>query len=147
MATATEASQQANRSAMDPKRLVVIFYLLAGIVLALFLERVFGLLWARFGFSDPILIEGLDWKVSTLVGYLLALAAAVAAYMHPRTHTLSLDVAGELMKVTWPTWSETRASTMAVVVASLVAAVLLFFIDTIAYNLMVEWIPTIWGKL
>ena len=147
MATASEASQQANRSAMDPKRLVVIFYLLAGIVLALFLERVFGLLWARFGWSDPVLIEGLDWKVSTLVGYLLAVGIAIGAYFHPRTHALSIDVASEMMKVTWPTWSETRTSTMAVVVASLVAAVILFFIDTIAYNLMVEWIPAVWGKL
>lgn len=147
MATASEASQQANRSAMDPKRLVVIFYLLAGIIMALFLERVLGLLWARFGWGDPILIEGLDWKVSTLVGYLLAVGIAVGAYFHPRTHALSIDVASELMKVTWPTWSETRTSTMAVVVASLVAAVLLFFIDTIAYNLMVEWLPAVWGKL
>ena len=147
MATASEASQQANRSAMDPKRLVVIFYLLAGIVLALFLERVFGLLWAKFGWGDPILIEGLDWKVSTLIGYLLAVAIGVGAYMHPRSHALSHDVAAELMKVTWPTWSETRASTLAVVVASLVAAVLLFFIDTIAYKLMVEWLPAVWGKL
>jgi preprotein translocase subunit SecE len=82
-----------------------------------------------------------------LIGYLLAVGLAVGAYFHPRTHTLSLDVASELMKVTWPTWSETRTSTMAVVVASLVAAVLLFFIDTLAYNLMVEWLPSIWGKL
>jgi preprotein translocase subunit SecE len=147
MATATEASQQANRSVMDPKRLVVIFYLLAGIILALFLERVFGLLWARFGWSDPVLIEGVDWKVSTLVGYLLAVGLAVAGYLHPRSHGLSLEVAAELMKVTWPTWSETRTSTMAVVVASLVAAVILFFIDTIAYSLMVDWLPAVWGKL
>ncbi|WP_426751450.1 preprotein translocase subunit SecE [Myxococcus sp. Y35] len=147
MATASEASQQANRSAMDPKRLVVIFYLLAGIVLALFLEHVFGLLWARFGWSDPVLIEGLDWKVSTLVGYVLAVGLAAGAYFHPRTHVLSIDVASELMKVTWPTWTETKASTMAVVVASLVAAVVLFCIDTAAYNLMVEWLPTMWGKL
>jgi preprotein translocase subunit SecE len=34
-----------------------------------------------------------------------------------------------------------------VVVASVIAAVLLFFIDTIAYNLMVEWLPALWGKL
>ncbi|MFP2928254.1 preprotein translocase subunit SecE [Pyxidicoccus sp. 3LG] len=147
MATASEASQQANRSALDPKRLVVIFYLLAGIILALFLERVFGLLWARFGWSDPVLIDGLDWKVSTLVGYLLAVGLAVGAYFHPRTHSLSLEVASELMKVTWPTWQETRTSTMAVVVASLIAAVVLFCIDTIAYNLMVEWLPAVWGKL
>jgi len=147
MATASEASQQANRSAMDPKRLVVIFYLLAGIILALFLERVSGMLWASFGWPDSVLIEGLDWKVSTLVGYVLAVGLALAGYFHPRTHALSMEVAGELMKVTWPTWGETRASTVAVVVASLVAAVLLFCIDSVAYNLMVEWLPALWGKL
>ncbi|AFE06130.1 hypothetical protein COCOR_04972 [Corallococcus coralloides DSM 2259] len=147
MATASEASQQANRSGIDPKRLVVIFYLVSGIVLALFLEHVFGLLWSRFGWSDVELFEGLGWRVSTLAGYGVALALVLTAYFHPRTHALSIDVAAELMKVTWPTWSETRASTMAVVVASLVAAVLLFCIDTVAYNLMVEWLPALWGKL
>ncbi len=147
MATASEASQQANRSGMDPKRLVVIFYLIAGIVLALFLEHVLGLLWARLGWTDRELFEGLGWRVSTLVGYLLAAGLVIGAYMHPKSHELSLDVASELMKVTWPSWTETRASTMAVVVASLVAAVILFFIDTIAYNLMVEWLPAVWGKL
>ncbi|ADO72797.1 preprotein translocase subunit SecE [Stigmatella aurantiaca] len=147
MATATEASQQANRSAMDPKRLVVIFLILAGIVAALFFEHVLGLVWARFGWGDPVLIEGLDWQVSTLVGYLLALGLAVGTWFHPKSHALAIDIASELMKVTWPTWSETRASTVAVVVASVVAAVILFCIDTIAYNLMVEWLPAVWGKL
>jgi preprotein translocase subunit SecE len=147
MATATEASQQAHRSAMDPKRLVVIFYLIAGIVLALFLEHVLGLLWAKAGWNDREILEGLGWSVSTLVGFALALALVVGAYMNRRAHDLSLDVAGELMKVTWPTWAETRASTFAVVIASLVAAVVLFCIDTVAYKLMVDWLPAVWGKL
>jgi preprotein translocase subunit SecE len=147
MATASEASQQANRSAMDPKRLVVIFLLLVGIVTALFLEHIFGLIWARAGWNDPVLIEGVDWRVSTLVGYLLAVGLAIGAWFNPRSNTLLLEVAGELMKVTWPTWPETRTSTVAVIVASVVAAVILFFIDTIAYNLMVEWLPAVWGKL
>jgi preprotein translocase subunit SecE len=60
---------------------------------------------------------------------------------------VAIDIASELMKVTWPSWSETRASTVAVIVASLVAAAVLFFIDTIAYKLMVEWLPAVWGKL
>jgi preprotein translocase subunit SecE len=85
--------------------------------------------------------------VSTLVGFLLAAGLVVGAYMHPRSHTLSLDVASELLKVTWPTWAETKASTVAVIVASVVAAVIIFLIDTLALNLMVEWIPAIWGKL
>jgi preprotein translocase subunit SecE len=147
MATASEASQQANRSAMDPKRLVVIFLLLAGIVTALFFEHVLGLLWARLGWGDPILVEGVDWQVSTLVGYLLAVGLAVVAWFQPKVHAVSIDIASELMKVTWPSWSETRTSTVAVIVASVVAAVILFFIDTIAYKLMVDWLPSVWGKL
>ena len=147
MAAASEASQQANRSGMDPKRLVVIFFLIAGLIFALFLEHVCGLIWARAGWSDPVIIDGVDWQVSTLVGFLLAAGLAVGAYVNPRTHTLSIDVASELMKVTWPSWAETKASTVAVIVASVVAAILLFCIDTLAYNLMVEWIPAIWGKL
>jgi preprotein translocase subunit SecE len=147
MAAASEASQQANRSGMDPKRLVVIFYLIAGLIFALFLEHLCGLLWGRAGWSDPTVIEGVDWQVSTLVGFLLAAALVVGAYLYPKTHALSLEVASELMKVTWPSWEEVKSSTVAVIVASLVAAVLLFAIDTLAYNLMVEWIPAIWGKL
>ena len=147
MATASEASQQANRSAMDPKRLVVIFLLLAGIVTGLFFEHVLGLIWARFGWGDPILVEGVDWQVSTLVGYLLAVALVVFTWLHPKTHAVAIDIASELMKVTWPSWPETRSSTVAVIVASLVAAVILFFIDSIAYRLMVEWLPAVWGKL
>jgi preprotein translocase subunit SecE len=27
------------------------------------------------------------------------------------------------------------------------AAVILFCIDTLAYNMMVEWLPAVWGKL
>ncbi len=123
MAAASEASQQANRSGMDPKRLVVIFFLIAGLIFALFLEHVCGLIWARAGWSDPVIIDGVDWTVSTLVGFLLAAGLVVGAYVHPKTHVLSLEV------------------------ASVVAAVLLFCIDTLAYNLMVEWIPAIWGKL
>jgi preprotein translocase subunit SecE len=147
MATASEASQQANRSAMDPKRLVVIFLLLAGIVTALFFEHVLGLIWARFSWSDPSLVEGVDLQVSTLVGYLLTLGLVIFAWLNPKSHALAIDIASELMKVTWPTWPETRTSTVAVVIASLVAAIILFCIDTIAYNMMVEWLPAVWGKL
>jgi preprotein translocase subunit SecE len=98
------------------------------------------------GWTDRELFEG-GFRISDLLGFVVAAGAVLGAYFHPKSHALSIDIAGELMKVTWPTWSETRASTGAVVVASLVAALILFLIDTLAYNLMVEWIPTIWGKL
>jgi preprotein translocase subunit SecE len=142
-----EASQIANRSGMDPHRLVVIFYLMAAVVVSLFLGHVLEGLWAQLGWRDPEIAEGLGWKVTTLLGVAIAGGAAIGCYAHPRTRRLSLEVAGELMKVTWPSWGETRVSTIAVVVASLVAALILFGIDTVAYKLMVEWLPVLWGKL
>jgi preprotein translocase subunit SecE len=108
---------------------------------------VLGLIWARIGWNDPVLVEGVDWQVTSLVGYLLAVGLVVGTWFNPKSHDIAIDIASELMKVTWPTWSETRASTVAVVVASFVAAVILFCIDTIAYNMMVEWLPAVWGKL
>ena len=147
MATASEASQQANRSGWDPQRLVVIFYLVATVVVALFLGHVFGALWARLGWPDPDVIEGLGWNVSTLVGVAIAVGAAVGCFMHPVTHRLSLEVATELMKVTWPSWEETRVATGAVIFASLLSAVILFAIDSFAYKMMVDWLPVLWGKL
>ncbi len=147
MANVSEASQQANRSGMDPKRLVVIFYLVAGLIFALFMEHVLGLIWAQFGLPDPEFIEGLQWRATTILGVLVAVATGVGCYLHPRIRQLSMEVATELMRVTWPSWAETRVSTIAVVIASLSAAVILFGIDTLAYKIMVNWLPALWGRL
>jgi preprotein translocase subunit SecE len=145
--SASEASQQANRAEMDPKRLVVISYMVFGVIIALFLGRVLDLLAAQVGIGNGRVLDGLDFKVSDVLGFLLAGGLGVWAWMNPRVHTLSSEVASELMRVTWPSFEETRMATFAVVVASLVAAVVLFSIDTFSYKLMVDWLPHLWGKL
>lgn len=145
--SANDASQQANRSGMDPTRLVLISFLVFALVLSLFLDHVLELLWARVGLSNKEIIDGLGWRVTTLVGVVLAFGGAVFAWMNPKTKTLAHEVANELMRVTWPSWEETRVSTMAVVMASVIAAAVLFGIDTLSYKLMVDWLPAVWGKL
>lgn len=145
---AQEASAQANRSGMDPRRLMVIFLIGFGIVFALFLQHLLSLAWAQFGWSNPQLVEGLEgWTLTTLLGVLVTAALMIFAFVNPRSHAVGMEIASELMKVTWPGWEETRVSTVAVVVASVIAAVLLFAIDTVAFKLMVEWLPIVWGKL
>jgi len=141
---ADQASEQANRAGMSPGRLVVIFYLGAGLVLSLFLWKVLALVWP-FGDTNDAL-ESVGLSITQVLGTVLAAGTAIGCYAHPRTRALSYEVATELMKVTWPSWEETRTSTTAVVVASLVAAVVLFGIDSVAYKLMVDWLPVLWGK-
>ena len=154
--SASDASQQANRAGMDPKRLVVVGYLVFGIVILMFLSHGFiggtqpGILEAlaaRFGVPNPKLGEGLDFKLTDLIAAVLVIGGGFFAWTNPKSHTVSLEVANELMRVTWPSWDETRLSTLAVVVASLVAAIVLFGIDSLSYKLMIDWLPTLWGKL
>ena len=143
----SEASQQANRAGMDPKRLVVIAYLVFGFIIILFLDNLFEQVLARFGVNNRILIEGPDWRVSTLASAALTIGAGFYAWFNPKARTVSTEVATELMRVTWPTWEETRISTVAVVIASLVAALILFGIDSFSYKVMVDWLPSLWSRL
>lgn len=143
----TEASQQANRAEMDPRRLVVVSYLVFGLILTLFFGRLIEMLMAQVTITNTEVISGTGIKLADLLGFALTASLAGYAWTNPKVKGLSLEVATELMRVTWPSWEDVRVSTIAVVVASLVAAVLLFGMDTLSYNLMVKWLPAIWGKL
>jgi preprotein translocase subunit SecE len=114
----------------QPKRYVAIFYVLAAIALAKFLETVVGMIFSYARWNDAtVLVEG--WNVSTVVGFAVAAIVAVVAWRIPRTQAVSLEVALELKRVTWPSLRETRAATLAVVVASFIAAVVLGIFDFI----------------
>ena len=115
---------------MDPKRLVAVFYGFAAIVVGVFLEKVLGIALSYARFNDRQVL--FDMTVSDLAGYACYLAAAAAAFVlwrRPRVQEVSLEVAGELKKVTWPGLRETRAATAAVVLATFVAAVVLGIFD------------------
>jgi len=117
---------------VDPKRLVAIFYVCAAIVLGVFLEKLaeVGLSFARF--NDQQVLWDLTWSdLVKYASYAAAAAAALVVWRNPRARTVSLEVAGELKKVTWPSLRETRAATVAVVVATFAAALILGLFDFI----------------
>jgi len=102
--------------------------------LAKFFEKISSLIFSYARFNDAtVLVEG--WTLSTVIGFVVAAALAVVIWRIPRTQTVSLEIALELKRVTWPSLRETRASTVAVVVASFIAAIVLGIFDFI------------WGRL
>jgi preprotein translocase subunit SecE len=115
-------------SSIDPKRMVVIFFVLAALALGVFLEKILALVFTYTRWNDPA-IFGEDWSLTTVLGFVVAAAAAVVAWRIPRTQIVSLEVASELKKVTWPTMRETRAATVAVVIATFTAAIILGLFD------------------
>jgi preprotein translocase subunit SecE len=113
---------------IDPKRMVIIFYVLAALAVGVFAEKVLELVFSYVRWNDPT-IFGDEWRLTTVLGFALAAAAAVVVWRTPKTQTVSLEIASELKKVTWPTLRETRAATLAVVIATFVAAVILGLFD------------------
>ncbi len=113
----------------QPKRVVAIFYVLAALALGVFLEKILGLVLGYVGVNDATVFS--DWTISTLAGFALAAVTAVVVWRIPKTQQVSLEVALELRRVTWPSARETRAATVAVIVASGVAAVVLGVFDLV----------------
>ncbi|MGC3998435.1 MAG: preprotein translocase subunit SecE [Anaeromyxobacter sp.] len=113
----------------QPKRIVVIFYVLAALAIGVFLEKVIGKVMAGLSWNDPVVVPGFGYSLSTALGYGLAAIAAVVLWRIPKTQSVSMEIALELRRVTWPTMRETRAATIAVIVASFIAAIILGVFD------------------
>jgi len=113
----------------QPKRIVAIAYVIAALALGVFLEKVIELALS-YGRVNDFAVIG-DWSLSTVLGFGLAAAVAFVVWRIPRTQTVSLEVALELQRVTWPSLRETRAATVAVIVASAVAALILGVFDMV----------------
>ena len=113
----------------QPKRIVAIAYVVAALAVGVFLEKVIELALS-YGRVNDFAVIG-DWSLSTVLGFGLAAIIAVVIWRIPRTQTVSLEVALELQRVTWPSLRETRAATVAVIVASAVAAVILGVFDMV----------------
>src|SRR5690349_7732066 len=105
---------------MTNQRIAAIGYVVLAILSGLFLEHVLLALFGAVSATQP-LTRPLwnDWTWSSMIG--LALAAAVALYLwvQPKSHEVSLEIVAELRKVSWPGLQETRAATIAVIVASI----------------------------
>jgi preprotein translocase subunit SecE len=111
----------------QPKRIVGIFYVFAALAVGVFLERIFQLVFSYTRVNDSAVLG--DWTISTLVGFALAAIIAIVVWRIPKTQAVSFEIALELRRVTWPSMRETRAATMAVIVASAIAAVILGVFD------------------
>ena len=111
----------------QPTRVVAIFYVVAAIVLGMFLEKVLELLFAGIGVND-FSILGMA-NLSSALGFGLAILVAAVVWRVPKTQHVSLEIALELRRVTWPSLRETRAATIAVIIASFVAAAILGVFD------------------
>src|SRR5213075_1774804 len=115
---------------MTTPRMAIVGYVVLALAAGLFLEHVLLVVFGGFGPTQPLTrpLWG-EWTWCTVIG--LGICGATAAYLwvNPKTHTTSQEIVTELRKVSWPSFAEARAATVAVIVASIISAVLLGLFD------------------
>jgi preprotein translocase subunit SecE len=111
------------------KRMIVIFYVLAAFALGMFLKTVLDRVFGYVGVNDFDVAFG--FALSDVIGFVVAAATGIVLWRIPRVHQVSMEVALELQRVSWPSMRETRAATIAVIIASFVAAAILGIFDSL----------------
>jgi preprotein translocase subunit SecE len=116
---------------MNLQRFVNIAYVLVGLVSWVISARLFGFVMDLISRDLDKPLIGTDFARSDLVGLLVGIAAGVALKLNRNVNTWALEVANELKKVTWPTWDETKLSTVVVIITSIIVAIILGLFDAL----------------
>ena len=124
---------------MTNSRIVTIAYVFFGLLAGFFLEHLFISIFGTFSLTQPMTTtmftvplgpgEPKEFSWATIIGLAISIGGFLYAYRNPAAQTFSEEIVAELRKTTWPTLEETRAATIAVIVASLIAASLLGLFD------------------
>jgi preprotein translocase SecE subunit len=116
-----EAQQSGDVRISNLTRWVQVVFLVLFLFAFWVLDKLVTLGWGVFAEPSPMIAS--------------ALAAAVSAggvwtlHRHPRIKAWTDEVVAELAKVTWPSRPETSASTIVVIVASIIAAIIIGAFD------------------
>ncbi len=115
------------------KRLVNLFFVVGALLAWMIFGKLFSTVFLTFGVRDlPIL--GRAFTLSTCLGIVAALAVVFLAW-HSKYRVLAQEVSDELVKVTWPTWTETRNNTKVTIITAVILAVILWIFDQVFGNL------------
>jgi preprotein translocase subunit SecE len=97
--------------------------LLSWVILSEFAGWGLGLVGAAY---NPEVL-GHNFRLANLIG--LGMAIVMTLYVKRRYATLAMEIGNELSRVTWPTWSETRLSTIVVIIVTIIIALILGAFD------------------
>lgn len=116
------------------KRIVQVAYGAGTIIAAVLFARVYASLFGLVGARDPQLL-GKDFTLTTLMAGATALGLLLFTWRHDRVRPLAHEVADELVKVTWPTWDETKNNARVTILVSVIVALILGVFDLVFGNL------------
>lgn len=128
------ASSVSSRRPQLSSRIVLAFFMVSTVLTAILYTKIMSGLFTVLGIKDPAVL-GRDFTNSTMI----ALAMTVATLFYTLRATVAYgfvkQVAEELVKVTWPTFDESKQNTSSTVWVTAVIALILFVFDWVFGNL------------
>jgi len=113
------------------EKYVRIGFVVAGILVWAVAASLFGTLFQWIAPNWDKMLLGAQFTVSTAIGALFGIGTGIALWLNPAVLRLGVEIANELRNVTWPTWQETRVSTIVVLVTTVVVAAILGLFDAV----------------
>ena len=117
--------------------LVALFFLVVGALAAFVVHLALASLFGVLRVNNTMIADA--FPLSGVIGVVVGMGAAFAAFSMGRTKTLVGEVLDELNKVNWPSGAETRMNTAIVVVFSVVGASFLGVFD-ITFGSLSNWL-------
>ena len=112
----------------DHRKIVFSCYLIIAVLGWLVFSKLFG---SVANYFDLYAYGNFIEVIVRLVPMALGVGLFVGLYQTEKSYTYMTEVVAELKKVTWPTSKDVSAATVAVIVAVLISAVLLFLFDSV----------------
>lgn len=125
---------------MSQERLVNMAFITAALVLWFVSANLFGTLLdalpplnAASGdrWQWDAYIIGREFRLSNLLGVAVGVAGGILLWRNEWLFTQAHEIAGELRKVSWPSWPEVRLSTVVVMITTVLVACVLWGFDTV----------------
>ena len=116
---------------MSVARYVNLSFVALGLISYLVLSKLFSFIIEIFGTGANMALIGHNFRLADLLGMVAAVALTIALKRNPKVSGYAMEVGNELSKVTWPSWKETKAATIVVIVTTLIIALILGLLDLI----------------
>ncbi|GMV39267.1 MAG: hypothetical protein AMXMBFR64_09830 [Myxococcales bacterium] len=116
---------------MSVTRYVNMAFVATGLLTWIILAELFGFVLGAISPSADRSLLGAGFSLSDLLGLAAGMATGIVLWRHPRVNELGHEIANELKKVTWPTWAETKVSTVVVVITTIIVSAILGLFDAV----------------
>jgi preprotein translocase SecE subunit len=115
---------------MSVARYVNLSFVAIGLISYVVLSEFIAWFIEMFGGTGAnMALLGVNFRMANLIAMVVSIGFAIGLKRSERVSTYAMEVGNELSKVTWPTWKETRLSTVVVIVVTLIIAAILGLLD------------------